>query len=106
MLVKRFPIIKHGRYQFIFFKTATITNRIPRAIQVSFPVASVKFGFQVIRIVCFMNCNNTLDETVTSVGHNYVTCRWNGITCLYHQVIRVDEGASNVIGVSKAPVNS
>ena len=106
MLVKRLPISKHGRYRFISFKTATITNRIPCAIQESFPVTSVKFRFQVIRIVCFMNCNNTLDETITSVGHNYVTCRWNGITFLYHQVIRVDEGASNVIGVSKTPVNS
>lgn len=106
MLVKRLPISKHGRYRFISFKTATITNRIPCTIQESFPVTSVKFRFQVIRIVCFMNCNNTLDETITSVGHNYVTCRWNGITFLYHQVIRVDEGASNVIGVSKTPVNS
>ena len=51
-----------------------------------------------------MNFNNSLDETITSIGHNYVTFLWDGIVFFYYQVKRVDNDVSSVICVTKALV--
>ena len=65
---------------------------------------SLKFRFQVIKVVRSMNFNNSLDETISSIGHNYVTFLWDGIVFFYYQVKRVDNDVSSVICVTKALV--
>ena len=51
-----------------------------------------------------MNFNNSLDETITGIGHKYVTFLWDGVVLFYYQVKRVDNDFSSVICVTKALV--
>ena len=61
---------------------------------------SLKFRFQVIGVVRSMNFNNSLDETITGIGHKYVTFLWDGVVLFYYQVKRVDNDVSSVIRVT------
>ena len=65
-------VIKTTLFSQDYFWPFNITSRkdtIPRAFPVRIPVASLKFCFQVIGVVSFMNCNNSLDEAITDIGH-------------------------------------
>ena len=55
-------------------------------------------------VVRSMNFNNSLDKTITSIGHNYVTFLWDDIVLFYYQVKRVDNDFSSVVCVTKALV--
>ena len=81
-------------------KTLTSITSIPCAFPMRICFTSLKFRFQVIGVVRSMNFNNSLDETITGIGHNYVTFLWDGIVLFYYQVKRVDNDFSSVICVT------
>ena len=55
-------------------------------------------------VVRSMNFKNSLDKTITSIRHNYVTFLWDGIVLFYYQVKWVDNDFSSVVCVTKALV--